>query len=144
MASLLDKVLDSKDNPSVDDALFPTEDVAHKLPDGSTVNDSTIAAINRIFKVNPHLYKRLLASGWTLFNGDRKIDLSSRLDLMSLIRADWEPKNDWQEAFMVEKIMELTPVYSWDCYIIGDGLIWDKKEAKLKRFTEEDNIRTAL
>ena len=144
MASLLNKVLDNKDNPKVEDSLFPSEDKAHRLPDGSTVNDSTIAAINRIFDVNPHLYKRLLASGWTLFNGDRRIDLNSRLDLMSLVRADWEPVNDWQEAFMVEKVMELAPVYSWDCYIIGDGLIWDKKEAKLKRFTEKDNIRTAL
>lgn len=144
MASLLDKVLDNKDNPSVESELFPNDDIAHKLPDGSTVNDSTIAAINRIFELNPHLYKRLLASGWTLFNGDRRIDLCNRVDLMSLIRADWSPTTDWQESLLIEKVMELAPVYSRDCYIIGDGLIWDKKEAKLKRFTEKDNIRSAL
>lgn len=145
MASLLDQVLESKDNPSADAVLSPQSDQPHALPDGSIVYDSTIAAINRILEVNPHLHKRptgIAAEPYILYDGHTPIDLTDKRTFLRLLRADWVPVTPWQVAFLMEKVMELAPVYSRDCIVICDGLLWDRTEGKLKTFTERDNIRT--
>lgn len=142
MASLLDKVLDNKDNPSVDISLSPKEDVAHRLSDGTTVYDSTIAAVNRVFDMNPHIYKKRSSGGeFELYNNGKKLNLDNEMQILTLIKGDWEPKSKYQLAWFKEKVLEVAPIFSSDYYIVSDGLIWDKDDAKLKRFTEKDNIR---
>lgn len=143
--SLLDKVLESKDNPSADLILAPQDDRAHVLEDGAVIYDSTIAAINRILEVNPHLHKRptgIAAEPYILYNGHTPVDLTERKSFLSLLRADWTPATPWQMTFLYEKVMELVPVYSADCVVICDGLIWDRKTGEIKTFTKEDCINT--
>lgn len=143
--SLLDRVLENKDNPGAGASLSPMDDQPHTLPDGSVVYDSTIAAINRILEVNPHLNKRptgIAAEPYILYNGHSPVDLTDKKTFLSLLRADWVPATPWQTAFLMEKVLELAPVYSKDCVVICDGLLWDRTDGKLKTFTERDNIRT--
>ena len=142
MSSLLDKVLDSKDNPTVDSTLSPKNDEAHKLADGSIVYDSTIAAINRVFDVNPHIYKKQTARGEKIYIGQKPIKLESVYDARVLIKGDWEPKTDWQLIFFKNKILELAPEISFEGIKITDDLFWDREASILKRITEEDNIRS--
>lgn len=145
MSSLLDKVLSSKDNPAADSLLSPTDDRPHTLPDGSTVYDSTVAAINRILRLNPHLHKRstsIASHPYSLYNGHTPIDLTDKRTLLSLLKADWEPKTHYQLVFLEQKILELVPILSRDCIVISEGLIWDREAGKLKTYKEEDNIRT--
>lgn len=143
MGNLLDKVLDNKDNPTSEQLLAPQDDARHKLEDGSIVYDSTIAAVNRVFEVNPHLYKRRGRGGeYELHNGETKLSVNSELQLMALVKGDWDPKTKYQLAWFKEKVIELAPTVSFDKYLITDDLVWDKDEAKLKRITDNDNIRT--
>lgn len=143
MASLLDKVLTNKDNPTADQLLAPTDDKPHTLEDGSVIYDSTYAAIERILALNPHLHKRQATfSDWVLYNGHKQVDLTNKQTFLSLLRADWTPATPWQTAFLIEQIMERVPTLSRDCFVISEGLLWDRNEGKLKTFTEEDNIRT--
>lgn len=143
MASLLDKVLTNKDNPTADQLLAPTDDKPHTLEDGSVIYDSTYAAIERILALNPHLHKRQSTfNNWVLYNGHKQVDLTNKQTFLSLLRADWVPATPWQTAFLIEQIMERVPTLSRDCFVISDGLIWDREEGKLKTFTEKDNIRT--
>ena len=143
MSSLLDRVLDSKDNPSVETALAPTDDRPHTLPDGSVVYDSTIAAINRIFELNPHLYKRpTMGRIYELYNGSQKINLDNWNHILSLLRGDWRPASDWQTTVLREKVMEMAPVISVGSFLVSEGLVWDKADCKLKRLEEGDTIRT--
>ena len=143
MSSLLDRVLDSKDNPSVDSVLAPQEDKPHTLSDGSVVYDSTIAAINRIFALNPHLYKRpTMGRIYELYNGSQKINLDNWTHILSLLRGDWKPASNWQATFLKEKVMEMAPVISVGSFLISDGLLWDKEAGQLKRLEEGDTIRT--
>lgn len=142
MASLLDKVLDSKDNPGSDQILAPQDDNRHKLDDGSIVYDSTIAAVNRVFEVNPHIYKRWTAKGgFELYNNEKRINLDNEFQMLALLKGDWEPRSKYQLAWFKEKVLELAPILSYDCYFVSDGLVWDKNDAKLKRITEKDNIK---
>lgn len=131
--SLLTKVLDSKDNPSVESALSPREDLPHKLPDGSVVYDSTISAINRIFELNPALHKRVTSKGERLYDGRTPVDITNQLQMLKLLHGDWAPKTDWQVIFLQEKVMEIAPIYSFDCFEVSPYLLWDREEAKLKK-----------
>ena len=145
MPSLLDQVLQNKDNPSADALFSSDKDEAHQLPDGGVVYDSTIAAINRILSLNPHLHKRetgIASEPFRLYNGHIPIDLADKKTFLLLLRADWTPVNPWQVAFLCEKVLELAPVLSRDCIVISDGLIWDRNEGRLKTFEEGDNIRS--
>ncbi len=145
MASLLDKVLNSKDNPTADSLLSPADDSPHHLPDGSTIYDSTVAAINRILELNPHLHKRstgIASRPYALYNGAQPVDLADRRTFLSLLKADWTPRTRFQLVFLEQKILELAPVFSKDCIVVSDGLLWDREQGKLKYFTKLDNIRT--
>ena len=147
MSSLLDKVLDSKDNPTVDNALSPKDDEAHRLPDGSVIYDSTISAINRIFELNPSLHKRVTPRGEQLYDGRTPVDIKNQSQMLRLLHGDWTPKTDWQVIFLQEKVMEIAPIYSFDCYEVTSYLLWDRDEAKLKRIKEwgkmeDENERT--
>lgn len=145
MSSLLDQVLKNKDNPSADSLLSPVDDQPHHLPDGSTVYDSTIAAINRILALNPHLHKRptgLQDHPYALYNSHTLIDLADKRTLLSLLKADWEPRTKFQLVFLEQKVMELVPTFSRDCIVISEGLLWDRDAGVLRKITKEDNIRT--
>ena len=145
MASLLDKVLTNKDNPTADQLLSPTDDKPHTLEDGSVVYDSTFAAIERILAVNPHLHKRktgIAAEPYRLYNGHTPIDLTDKQTFFTLLRADWSPTTPWQTAFLVEQVIKRASTLSRDCIIISEGLLWDRESGKLRTFTEDDNIRT--
>lgn len=145
MPSLLDQVLKNKDNPAADSLLSPADDQPHTLPDGSIIYDSTIAAVNRILALNPHLHKRptgLQSRPYALYNSHTPIDLTDKRTLLSLLKADWEPRTKFQLVFLEQKVMELAPTFSRDCIVISDDLIWDRQTGTLKPFTEEDNIRT--
>lgn len=145
MPSLLDKVLSSKDNPTADSLLSPTDDRPHTSPDGSTVYDSTVAAINRILELNPHLHKRstgIASRPYALYNGHRPISLTDKRTLLSLLKADWEPKTHYQLVFLEQKVMELAPLLSKDCVVVSDHLIWDSTTGTLRKFTDRDGIRT--
>lgn len=145
MASLLDKVLTNKDNPTADQLLSPTDDKPHTLKDGSVVYDSTIAAINRILVLNPHLHKRttgLVNKPYQLYNGYAPVDLSDKKTFLSLLKADFEPRTPFQTAFLIDKVTELAPILSRDCIVISDGLLWDRETGKLRTYDENDNIRT--
>ena len=145
MSTLLDKVLESKDDPSSDSILSPTDDHAHKLPGGEIVYDSTIAAVNRLFEKNPNLCKRMTAPGkYELYNGRIRINLISEFEILRLVKGDWKPKTKFQLAWFYEKVFELAPTLSFEGYIISDGLYWDSNSATLKHFTEEDNIRSVI
>lgn len=144
MASLLDQVLDNKDNPSVEEVLSPKDDHSYKLSDGSVVYESTISAINRILGLNPHLYKKRTLGGYELFNGRDRINLGSFQQILSLIRGDWKPVTDWQVQFLREKVVELAPEMSFSGYLISDGLFWDKEKGELKRIEKDGTIRTTL
>ena len=142
MASLLDRVLDSKDNPTSDQVLAPQDDIGHKLEDGSIIYESTIAAVNRVFETNQHIYKRRAPDGeFELYNNGKQVKLDNEMQLIALIKGDWEPKSKYQLAWFKEKILELAPILSHDCYLVSDGLVWDKNDAKLKRITGKDNIK---
>lgn len=145
MSNLLDRVLRSKDNPTADQLLAPADDKPHVLKDGSVVYDSTAAAINRILSLNPHLHKRatgVAANPYQLYNGKIPVDLADKKTFLSLLKADFTPKTPFQMAFLIDKVIELAPVFSKDCIVISDGLLWDREEGKLKYFTKLDNIRT--
>ena len=143
MSDLLDRVLKNKDNPTADQLLAPADDKPHTLEDGSVIYDSTYAAIERILKLNPHLHKRqITVNSWVLYNGHKPIDLVNRQTFLSLLRADWTPATPWQTAYLVEQIMNRVPVLSKDCFVISEGLLWDRDQGKLRTFTEDDNIRT--
>lgn len=90
MPSLLDQVLESKDNPSIDSLLSPKDDQSRALPDGSVIYDSTIAAINRILSLNPHLHKRptgISSAPYQLYNSHTPVDLADKRTFLSLIHA---------------------------------------------------------
>lgn len=135
MPSLLDQVLESKDNPSADSLLSPTDDQPHQLPDGSVIYDSTIAAINRILELNPHLHKRPTGSPsrpYQLYNGHIPVDLADKRTFLSLLKADWEPRTHYQLVFLEQKVMELAPVFSLDCILVTDTLLWDRTTGVLR------------
>ena len=143
MSSLLDQVLKNKDNPSSDSLLSPKDDQPHTLSDGSAIYDSTIAAINRILSLNPHLHKRptgIASVPYELYNGHAPVDLTDKRTFLSLLHADWTPASPHQ-AFLVEHyVMEYVPVLSRDKIVISDGLIWDKTTGALERFIDEDGV----
>lgn len=141
MSSLLDKVLSNKENPSADSVLFPTDDQPHQLSDGSTIYDSTIAAINRILDMNPHLHKRptgLFSQPYQLYNGHTPIDLTDKRTLLSLLKADWEPRTHYQLVFLEQKVLELAPVFSRNCVFIPPNLLWDRESGKLKVLSDDE------
>lgn len=143
MPSLLDKVLSSRDSPSADQILAPADDKPHVLEDGSVVYDSTIAAVNRVFAVNPHLYKIRESYGvYKLYNAGTKISLRNVVQMYSLIKGDWEPKTKFQLAWFCTKVVELAPLLSFDCFIISDELIWDKETCTLRRASKEETKRS--
>ena len=145
MASLLDKVLNAKDSPTADSLLSPADDQPHKLEDGSVIYDSTIAAINRVFEYNPNLCKREVADHtYEMYNGRKRIDLKNEFQMLNLVRGDWTPKTKFQLALFCRLVTEIAPLFSFDGYIISDGLYWDCRTSTLKHFTEEDNIRSVV
>lgn len=141
MGSLLDQVLTSKDNPSADSLLSPTDDRPHQLPDGSVIYDSTIAAINRILALNPHLHKRatgISSSPYQLYNGHSPVDLTDKRTLLSLLKADWTPRTKFQLVFLEQKVLELAPILSRDRIFIPPNLLWDRESGKLKVLSDEE------
>lgn len=147
MPSLLDQVLQNKDNPSADSLLSPIDDQPHQLPDGATIYDSTIAAINRILELNPHLHKRatgIASQPYQLYNGHTPIDPTDKKTLLSLLRADWEPRTHYQLVFLVDKLTELAPTFSRGCIFIPPDLLWDRESGTLKQMSEDElkNLRT--
>jgi len=145
MPSLLDQVLKNKDAPSADSLLSPADDQPHQLSDGSVIYDSTIAAINRILSLNPHLHKRatgVSSSPYQLYNGHVPVDLTDKRTFLSLIHADWTPKTPHQLVLLMEYVEKYAPTFSRDCIVISDHLIWDRTTGELRTFTDEDGIRT--
>lgn len=134
MPSLLDQVLASKENPSADALLSPQDDAPHTLSDGSVIYDSTIAAINRILSLNPHLHKRstgVTSHPYELYNGHTPVDLLDKHTFLSLLKADWEPQTRYQSTLLVDKVMELAPTLSYDGFAITDTLFWDRANQTL-------------
>lgn len=145
MPSLLDQVLKAKDSPTADSLLSPQNDEPHTLSDGSTVYDSTIAAINRILSLNPHLHKRptgISSRPYELYNGHAPIDLLDKHTFLSLLKADWEPRTRFQSAYLVDKVTELVPTLSRDCILVTDSLLWDRTTGILREIKKGDNIKT--
>ncbi len=145
MGSLLDQVLDNRDNPTADSLLSPTDDKPHQLPNGSVIYDSTIAAVNRILELNPHLHKRATgtySSPYQLYNGFSPVDLTDKYTFLSLIKADFIPKTPFQAALVRELVEEYAPVLSWDKVVVSDNLIWDRKTGKLLPLSDDDRICT--
>lgn len=136
MKSLLDQVLKAKDSPSADSLLSPTDDNPHTLSDGSVVYDSTIAAVNRILSLNPHLHKRPtgnVSNPYILYNGHTPINILDKQIFFTLLKADWEPQTRFQTVFLVNKVMELVPTFSRDCILITDSLLWDRTTGTLQK-----------
>lgn len=145
MPSLLDQVLKNKDKPSADSLLSPKDDQPHQLSDGSVIYDSTIAAINRILSLNPHLHKRstgISSSPWQLYNGHTPVDLTNKRTFLSLVHADWAPRTPHQLVLLMEHVEKYAPTFSRDCIVISDHLIWDRTAGVLRTFTDEEDIRT--
>lgn len=135
MPSLLDQVLDAKDSPAADLLLSPVDDKPHRLPDGSVIYDSTIAAINRILSLNPHLHKRPTGTHshpYELYNGHTPISLLERKTFLSLLKSDWTPKSPYQSTLVENCVMELVPVFSRDCFLVTDSLLWDSTTGMLR------------
>ena len=134
MPSLLEQVLESKENPTADALLSPTDDRPHKLSDGSVIYDSTIAAINRILSLNPHLHKRatgLASQPYQLYNGHIPIDLEDKRTFLSLLKADWTPKTPFQIVLVEKYVEKYAPTLSRDCVLVTDTLLWDRDQGKL-------------
>ena len=146
MGDLLDQVLQNKDNPTADQLLSPVDDKPHTLDDGGVVYDSTIAAIYRILRLNPHLHKRETGKAsepYQLYNRHVPVDLTDRKTLLSLLKADWVPTTPWQTTFLVNKLTELAPLLSRRHILVSEGLIWDGEQGRLRTLTEDDKIRIA-
>lgn len=136
MSSLLDQVLESKDNPSADSLLSPTDDHPHTLHDGSVIYDSTIAAINRILFLNPHLHKRPTGSSshpYELYNGHTPVNLLDKHTFLSLLKADWTPQTRYQSTLVCDYVEKLAPTLSRDCFLITDTLLWDRTTGTLQK-----------
>ena len=145
MPSLLDQVLENKDNPSAGSLLSPKDDQPHALSDGSIIYDSTIAAINRILALNPHLHKRptcISSSPYQLYNGHVPVDLADKRTFLSLIHADWTPKTPHQLVLLMDYVEKYAPAFSRDCIVISNHLLWDRTAGELRSFADEDGIRT--
>lgn len=144
MSSLLDQVLSNMENPTAELALSPRADIQHTLSDGSVIYDSTIAAINRMLSVNPHLHKRFtgVEGEYRLYNGWVPVDLDDKVTFLNLLRADWTPATPFQTAFLIKKVTELAPLLSKDCIIVSDGLIWDRDKGELRKIKKGETIRS--
>lgn len=145
MANLLDRVLSNKDNPSADQLLSPTADNPHQLPDGSIIYDSTIAAINRILALNPHLHKRatgIKSRPYDLYDGHAPVDLTDKRTFLTLVKADWTPRTPYQTILVERYVTKYAPVLSRDCLMISDGLIWDREAGALREIKKNEEIRT--
>lgn len=145
MPSLLDQVLENKDNPSSDFLLNPKDDQPHTLSDGSVIYDSTIAAINRILLLNPHLHKRpsgTASSPYELYNGHTPVDLLDKRAFLSLLKADWTPRTPYQSVLVAEYVAKYVPILSRDCLVISDHLLWDRTTGTLRTYTDDDQTRT--
>lgn len=143
--SLLDQVLKNKDNPSPDSLLFPVDDQSHTLPDGSQIYDSTIAAVNRILSLNPHLHKRptgISSHPYELYNSHTPVDLLNKRTFLSLLKADWAPATPFQAVKCAELVEQYAPVFSRDKLIISDNLLWNRVTGELETYTDEDDIHT--
>lgn len=141
MPSLLDQVLENKDNPSSDSLLSPKDDQPHALPDGPVIYDSTIAAINRILSLNPHLHKRpsgISSSSYELYNGHTPVNLLDKRVFLSLLKADWTPRTPYQSVLVAEYVVKYAPVLSYDAFFILPDLLWDRSTATLRRLSEEE------
>lgn len=145
MPSLLDQVLENKDNPNSDSLLSPKDDQSHTLSDGSVIYDSTIAAINRILSLNPHLHKRpsgVASSPYELYNGHTPVDLLDKRAFLSLLKADWTPCTPYQSVLVAEYVAKYAPLLSRDCIVISDHLLWDRTTGTLRTYTDDGQIRT--
>ncbi len=146
MSSLLDQVLSNMENPSVRSMIASHTDSQHTLSDGSVVYDSTIAAINRILSVNPHLHKRFtgMEGEYKLYNGWTPVDLDDKITFLNLLKSDWTPASPFQTAFLIKKVIELAPLLSKDCIVVPPNLLWDSSSGRLRKMTDEElsKIRT--
>lgn len=145
MPSLLDQVLSNKDNPTPDSFLNPIDDQSHTLPDGSQIYDSTIAAVNRILALNPHLHRRptgISSAPYQLYNSHTPVDLTDKRTFLSLIKADWTPKTPFQTVLCAQLVEEHVPTLSRDCIVVSDHLLWDRRTGTLREYTDDDHIST--
>ena len=144
-SSLLDQVLKNKDNPTPDSLLSPIDDQPHTLPDGSQIYDSTIAAVNRILELNPHLHKRptgIPSRPYELYNSHTPVDLLDKRTFLSLIKADWTPATPFQAVKCAELVEEYAPLFSRDKLVISENLLWNRATGELETYTDEDGIHT--
>lgn len=145
MSNLLDKVLKNKDRPSADSLLAPIDDQPHELRDGSVIYDSTIAAINRILAVNPHLHKRatgIKSRPYDLYDGHTPVDLTDKRTFLTLVKADWTPRTPYQTILVERYVTKYAPLLSRDCLMISDGLIWDRETGRLRKIKKDEEVRT--
>ena len=145
MGSLLDRVLTNKDNPAADLLLNASDDRCHQLPDGSVIYDSTIAAINRILALNPHLHKRPTGSSahpYHLYDGHTPVNLTDKRTFLDLLKADWTPRTPYQAILVERYVMKCVPTFSRDRIVISEGLIWDRETATLRKIDKDEEIRT--
>ena len=145
MGSLLDRVLTNKDNPAANLLLNASDDRCHQLPDGSTIYDSTIAAINRILVLNPHLHKRPTGSSahpYQLYDGHTPVNLTDKRAFLTLVKADWTPRTPYQTILVERYIMKCVPTFSRNCIVISEGLIWDREAGVLRNIKKDEKVRT--
>ena len=145
MSNLLDKVLKNKDRPSVDSLLAPIDDQPHELKDGSVIYDSTIAAINRILALNPHLHKRatgIKSHPYDLYDGHIPVDLTDKRTFLTLVKADWTPRTPYQTILVERYVTKYAPILSRDCLVISEGLIWDRETGRLRKIKKNEEVRT--
>lgn len=54
--------------------------------------------------------------------------------------AEWRhPIKAWQKEAIWKRIREVLPILSKDKYVVTDGLVWNRKEAKLERVDNKPN-----
>lgn len=54
--------------------------------------------------------------------------------------AEWHhPIKAWQKEALWKRIREVLPMLSKDKYVVTDGLVWNRKEAKLERVDNKPN-----
>lgn len=145
MPSLLDQVLEAKNSPPADSLLSPVDDQPHTLPDGSVIYDSTIAAVNRILSLNPHLHKRstsIPSHPYELYNSHAPVNLLDKHTFLSLLKADWTPATPFQAVKCAELVEQHAPLLSRDKIVISEGLLWNRSTGELETYADKDNIHT--
>lgn len=135
-SSLLDEVLANRAKQGSSIKLSPKQNKLQQLNGDIAVYDSTVAAIERVFALNPHLHRRFSGvpvTTYTLYNGHTPIDLNNKRTFLSIIKADWVPTSPYQLTFLIDCVTDSAPTLSYDAFYISEGLIWDRNTSTLRR-----------